>query len=65
MSQSKKSMSMKAGNNRNKDQVARNGMPRMMKKTKPMKSQWAMIPKKPASGLGKKRSLIIFSYFMM
>jgi hypothetical protein len=56
---------MKAGNNRNKDQVARNGMPRMMKKTKPMKSQWAMIPKKPASGLGKKRSLIIFSYFMM
>ena len=51
---------MKAGKNKNKDQVARNGMPRVMKKTKLMKSQWAMIPKKPASGLGKKRSRMIF-----
>lgn len=65
MSQSKKSMSMKAGKNKNKDQVARNGMPITKKKTKPMKSQWAMIPKKPASGFGKKRSRMIFSYFMM
>jgi hypothetical protein len=56
---------MKAGKNKNKDQVARNGMPITKKKTKPMKSQWAMIPKKPASGFGKKRSLIVFSYFMM
>ena len=52
---------MKAGKNKNKDKVARNGMPITKKKTKPMKSQWAMIPKKPASGFGKKRSLIVFS----
>tara|TARA_B100001057_G_scaffold434062_1_gene463388 strand:+ start:1271 stop:1429 length:159 start_codon:yes stop_codon:yes gene_type:complete len=52
---------MKAGKNKNKHQVARNGMPSMKQKTKPIKSQWARIPKKPTSGFGKKRSLMIFS----